>query len=77
MLIFSITCTILFLNQLVEKINQYPIVNYRVDVATKITQIPFPAVTYCSALLPPEKFRDKDFVQKLLYSPFRRLPENQ
>lgn len=46
-------------------IKKNPIINYRADIATDVSQIPFPAVTYCSALYPPDKFHDFNFIEDL------------
>lgn len=55
----------MLINQLMEKVQKNPIVVYRPDVATKVTEIPFPAVTYCSAIKPPDKIHNFSVIQNL------------
>lgn len=65
MLIVSFTCTLLLLNKLIVKIQQNPIVIYQSDIATQVTNIPFPAVTFCPGLLPADKIpnsTDRDWL---------------
>lgn len=77
MLTFSFICTFLLLEKLVVNINKNPIVIYRSDIATKVTDIPFPAVTYCSALRPPEQFLNSSFLKSMIDREAIYLTDNQ
>lgn len=52
MLVISILATGVLLFQLMEKVKNNPIVTYTSDVATKVTDIYFPAFMYCAPLKP-------------------------
>lgn len=66
MLIISVICTFLMLNKLMEKVKRNPIVIYRSDVATKVTEIPFPAVTYCADLQPVNEVYNFSYIEDLI-----------
>ncbi|CRL07760.1 CLUMA_CG020714, isoform A [Clunio marinus] len=50
-LIVSIGCNIILVMKLFERIESNPTIMYRSNVATQVTDISFPALTYCSSTL--------------------------
>lgn len=66
MLVFSFVITFLLLEKFMKNIDKNPIVQYRADVATKLADIPFPAVTYCSAVKPAENFHNPNYLEFLV-----------
>lgn len=49
MLLMSCITTFWLLDKLIENIRKNPIVIYQSDIATQITNIAFPTITYCTA----------------------------
>lgn len=49
MLVMSCITTFWLLDKLIENIRKNPIVIYQSDIATQITNIAFPTITYCTA----------------------------
>ncbi|CRL07759.1 CLUMA_CG020713, isoform A [Clunio marinus] len=62
-LIVSIGCNIILVMKLFERIESNPTIMYRSNVATQVTDISFPALTYCSSTLKDSSSRNTALVR--------------
>ncbi|CRL07765.1 CLUMA_CG020719, isoform A [Clunio marinus] len=62
-LVVSIGCNIILVMKLFERIESNPTIMYRSNVATQVTEISFPALTYCSSTLKDSSRRNTALVK--------------
>ncbi|CRL07762.1 CLUMA_CG020716, isoform A [Clunio marinus] len=62
-LVVSIGCNIILVMKLFERIESNPTIMYRSNVATQVTDISFPALTYCSSTLKDSSSRNTALVR--------------